>query len=69
MDSNLLFNKNIIWTEASILEDLHSEIETHLPCRWNIMKMKRRRKQKKLGYERSRGKHSYINQEDVTYRF
>lgn len=79
MDSNLLSNKKIIWTEAGILEDMLSEINTHLPCRWNIMKTKRRwkrrrrkrrkKKQKKLGYGRSRGKHSYINQEDVTYRF
>jgi len=78
MDSNLLSNKKIIWTEAGILEDMHSEINTHLSCRWNIMKMKRRRrrrrkrrkkKQKKLGYGRSRGKYSYTNQEDVTYRF
>jgi hypothetical protein len=42
MDSNLLFNKKIIWTEVGILEDMHSEINTHLPCRWNIMKRKRR---------------------------
>jgi hypothetical protein len=53
MDSNLLFNKIIIWTKAGILEDMYFEINTHLPCSWNIMKMKRgwrrRRKKKQKG--------------------
>jgi hypothetical protein len=45
-----------------ILEDMHSEINTHLCCRLNIMKMnlrwrrsRRRKKKQKLGYVRSRG--------------
>jgi len=44
----------IIWTEAGILEGMYFEINTHLPCSWNIMKMKRRwrrrrRKKKQKG--------------------
>jgi hypothetical protein len=45
-----------------IPEDMHSGINTHLCCRLNIMKMKRRwrrsrrrKKKQKLGYVMSRG--------------